>query len=65
VQNQDGESDVGERLFESFVCAHQFRDGLRGLRFIGNQRIRIHGLDNLGIAREILVLQMQNVGVRK
>jgi hypothetical protein len=53
----------GKLFLEPLVGADHLRQGLRRLSLVGDERIVVHRLHDLGIAREVLVLEVQNVCV--
>ncbi|EUB99867.1 hypothetical protein PMI07_006148 [Rhizobium sp. CF080] len=64
VQDKDRQRDLRELPLQALVGADHLGNSLGGLRLIGNQWIGIHRRHDSRIARRILVLQGQNMGMR-
>ena len=64
VENQDWQRDERKTLLDPFIGTDHCRHRLTRLSFLANERVVVQGLDHIGISREGLVLEMENVGMR-
>ena len=65
VQDQERQHEAREVALDALVGADQRRDGLGRLHLVLEQRVRVHRAHHLRVAGEVLVLQTQDVGVRR
>src|SRR5262249_34384556 len=63
MEDQYRQSHLWELFFKAFVGANHFGKSFRGLRFVGDQRVVVHELDNFRISRKDLVFEMQNMSM--
>jgi hypothetical protein len=56
-------NDEGKLFLESLVGANELGDGVGGLDLMGGERVLVHELNHSRIAREVLFLETQDVGV--
>src|SRR5271169_5235070 len=63
MENKHRQSDERKVPLEPLVRADHRGYGACGLSLVGDERVVVHGLHHLGIAREVLVLEVQHVGV--
>src|SRR5262249_47387712 len=59
MQDKQRQRDAGKLIVKPFVSSHKCRDGDYGLHLVGRQRIIVQGFDDVGIAREVFVLELQ------
>src|SRR5438093_13470594 len=64
MENKDRQSDERKFLFKTLVGANHFWQRLCGLRLVRDERVVVHDLDDLGIAREEFVLEVKDMRVR-
>jgi len=65
MQDEERERYARKLGSEPLVGADQLGDGLGGLIFIGDERILVHRFDDLGVARKVLVFQLQDPEMRR
>src|SRR5258706_5699164 len=63
MNNEQRQSDARELLLEPLVRTNQFSNRLGRLRLVRDERIAVHGGHDLRIAREVLILETQHVGM--
>lgn len=64
VQDQERQLDARKLAFEPFVGADQCGGGIGRLALACDQGVAVHGLDDVRVAREVFVLQLQHAKVR-
>ena len=64
MKNEQRQSDAHELLLEPLVRSNQLGNRLGRLRLVRDERVVVHELYNLGIAREQFILEVKDVGVR-
>jgi len=63
VEDEHGQRHERKPLLQPLVRAHHRRQRSRRLRLVRDERISVHRCNGLRIAREVFVLEVQNVRV--
>src|SRR5436309_2422038 len=65
MENEHRQSDERKFFFKTLVGANHFCQRLCGLRLVRDEGVVVHDLDNLGVAREEFVLEVEDMRMRR